>query len=491
MVSAHTEFRFHPRATSMNTDYLIVGSGAVGMAFADTLLDESDAHITIVDRHAAPGGHWNDAYSFVALHQPSAYYGVNSTELGSRRKDDSGPNSGMYELAGGPEITTYFDKVMQHKLLPSGRVSYHPMSDYLGNGRFVSLLSGAQTQVTVRKKTVDATWFSPSVPSTHTPSFTVADGVRLIPPNGLPQLWLQREGHAVPKAFCILGAGKTAMDAAVWLLRHGAAPDSIQWVVPRDSWLVNRLHTQPGLEFFNHSIGGEADKLAAFAEAKSVEDVFLKLESLGHMLRIDPQHSPTLFHHATISTGEVDLLRTIKRVIRKGRVQSIAPGAMVMDQGTIAMEPGTLYVDCTASAIARRKAEPVFQENQIHIQLLRAPLVTLSAALTAYVEVHGGDDAQKNELCAPAPFPQNLMGYVSSTQVSMMNQFRWSQDKALRQWVRNTRLDGFGKIVATLDKTDTERHAILAKLRANTVAAMSNMPNLLPPESRGVNPAAA
>jgi hypothetical protein len=82
------------------------------------------------------------------------------------------------------------------------------------------------------------------------------------------------------------------------------------------------------------------------------------------------------------------------------------------------------------------------------------------------------------------------MGYVSSTQVSMMNQFRWSQDKALRQWVRNTRLDGFGKIVAALDKTDTERHAILAKLRANTVAAMSNMPNLLPPESRGVNPAA-
>lgn len=258
----------------MNTDYLIVGSGAVGMAFADTLLDESDAHITIVDRHAKPGGHWNDAYPFVALHQPSAYYGVNSTELGSGRKDDSGPNSGMYELAAGPEITAYFDKVMQHKLLPSGRVSYHPMSDYLGNGRFVSLLSGAQTQVTVRKKTVDATWFSPSVPSTHTPSFTTADGVRVIPPNGLPQLWLQRDRQPAPRKFCILGAGKTAMDAGVWLLRHGATPDSIQWVMPRDSWLINRLQTQPGLEFFHHSVGGEADKLAAFAEATSVEDVF-------------------------------------------------------------------------------------------------------------------------------------------------------------------------------------------------------------------------
>ena len=52
----------------IETDYLIIGSGAVGLAFADTLLDETDAHITLVDRHGKPGGHWNDAYSFVALH---------------------------------------------------------------------------------------------------------------------------------------------------------------------------------------------------------------------------------------------------------------------------------------------------------------------------------------------------------------------------------------------------------------------------------------
>ena len=83
----------------MKTDYLIIGSGAVGMAFADTLLDESDAHITIVDRHDKPGGHWNDSYSFVTLHQPSAFYGLNSRELGSHRKDDSGPNRGMFEHA--------------------------------------------------------------------------------------------------------------------------------------------------------------------------------------------------------------------------------------------------------------------------------------------------------------------------------------------------------------------------------------------------------
>jgi cation diffusion facilitator CzcD-associated flavoprotein CzcO len=68
---------------SIETDYLIIGAGASGLAFADTLLDElPDAHITIVDRHGKPGGHWNDAYSFVNLHQPSAFYGVNFTAAG-------------------------------------------------------------------------------------------------------------------------------------------------------------------------------------------------------------------------------------------------------------------------------------------------------------------------------------------------------------------------------------------------------------------------
>ena len=45
----------------VETDYLIVGAGAVGMAFADTMLTETDAHLTIVDREAAPGGHRNHA----------------------------------------------------------------------------------------------------------------------------------------------------------------------------------------------------------------------------------------------------------------------------------------------------------------------------------------------------------------------------------------------------------------------------------------------
>jgi hypothetical protein len=301
----------------------------------------------------------------------------------------------------------------------------------------------------------------------------------VIAPNELPRLWLLREGEAPPRHFCILGAGKTAMDAGVWLLRQGVPPGQIQWVMPRDSWLQNRLHTQPGPEFFEHSIGGEATKMACFAESSSIDEVFLKLEAAGQMLRLDPRHMPTMFHYATISNGELDLLRTIKQVIRQGRVRAIERDAMLLERGRVEMAADTLYVDCTASAVAFRENQPVFQGDRIVVQLLRAPLPTLSAAVTAWVEVHGGDDAHKNSLSTPVPFPRNLAGYAAATLMSMSNQLRWSQDESLRRWLRRARLDGFARMVSEIDKQDEARQAVLARLRAASTAAARNMSRLV------------
>ena len=465
----------------VETDYLIIGSGAAGLAFADTLIDESTAHITIVDRHGKPGGHWNDAYSFVTLHQPSAFYGVNSMALGTNRKDTAGANKGLYELASGAEVSGYFDRVMNQKLLPSGRVSYHPMCNYLGDDagghRFVSILSGAETRVTVRKKVIDATYYSPTVPSTHTPKYKVAAGVRLVTPNALAHLWQGKQERA--KHFMIIGAGKTAMDVGVWLLNAGAQPDDISWVVPRDSWLVNRLQTQPGAEFFNDAIGGQANQMEAFAKATSIDDLFARLEACDAMLRIDPTRKPSMFHFATISKGEVELLKTIKNVIRLGHVQSIESREMALDQGRVALPDGTLCIDCTASAVEQRAIAPIFQGNKVLLQLVRVPLPTFSAALTAYVEAHYDDDATKNRLCGTVPFPDSLDSYPRSIMANMMNQFHWSQDKVLRAWIRESRLDGFGKLIASADPSDEAKQAILLRLKEGAMAAMGNMKQLI------------
>jgi cation diffusion facilitator CzcD-associated flavoprotein CzcO len=77
-------------ASEINTDYLVVGAGAAGMAITDELLTHSNASITIVDRRHAPGGHWIDAYPYVRLHQPSAFYGVSSVPMGKDAIDAGG-----------------------------------------------------------------------------------------------------------------------------------------------------------------------------------------------------------------------------------------------------------------------------------------------------------------------------------------------------------------------------------------------------------------
>ena len=65
--------------------YLVVGAGLQCLAFVDEVLtQDKKATFVIVDRHPAPGGHWNKAYPFVTLHQPSAVYGVNSKTLGKK-----------------------------------------------------------------------------------------------------------------------------------------------------------------------------------------------------------------------------------------------------------------------------------------------------------------------------------------------------------------------------------------------------------------------
>lgn len=126
---------------TIEADYLVVGAGAMGMAFIDTLVTEtaSQARVVVVDRHHAPGGHWTMAYPFVRLHQPSAFYGVNSLRLGGDSIDQIGWNRGLYELATADEICAYYDRVMRTRLLPTGRVRYFPDSEYRGDGRFRTL----------------------------------------------------------------------------------------------------------------------------------------------------------------------------------------------------------------------------------------------------------------------------------------------------------------------------------------------------------------
>jgi hypothetical protein len=454
------------------TDYLIIGSGAVGMSFADQLLTDTSANIVIVDRHHMPGGHWNDAYSFVRLHAPSAFYGVGSRQLGNNRIDVSGLNRGYYELASGSEIVGYFDRLMQDRFLPSGRVQYFPMCNYQGDGRFVSLLSGKVEQVAWTKKLVDATFVETQVPSTHTPSFQVAEDVKFVTPNLLPT---SAPGH---QRYVILGGGKTAMDVGIWLLQMGARTDDIRWIVPQDSWLINRDMTQPGDAFFARTVDGMVQHFETAAKATSVADYFERLEQRGQMLRIDRTVWPTVFRGATLSIPEVEALSTIKDVVRKGRVKRIERDAIVLEQGIVNAAPDDLYVDCTAKGFRRRPPVSVFNGDRITPQMVRSGRFSFSAALIAHVEALYDDDAIKNDICAPIATPDVAADRLRNVLSDLRNGQRWAAEKGLGAWIAEHRLSGAG-LPDTGAASSPEGKRILERLRETRPRAAENLARLV------------
>jgi hypothetical protein len=52
---------------------------------------------------------------------------------------------------------------------------------------------------------------------------------------------------------------------------------------------------------------------------------------------------------------------------------------------------------------------------------------------------------------------------------NMANQVAWSADKSLRNWMRDTRLDGFGKLTVNLSAHEAEKLATLADIIETSV----------------------
>ncbi len=458
--------------TPIDTDYLIVGAGAAGLAFADALITESDADLVIVDRRERPGGHWNDAYPFVRLHQPSAYYGVNSLPLGDSI-DQDGPNAGWYGRATGAEICDYFQRVLE-QLLASGRVRFFSMCDYAGDWsgehRLVSRPTGESSTVRVRRRIVDATYLAPSVPSTHTPSFAVDPNVRLIPINDLVTLSEPGSGYTV------LGAGKTAMDACGWLLDSGVEPEAIRWIRPRDTWLLDRAFQQP-LELVGSLMEGLSLQVQAAARAENVADLFRRLEACGQLVQLDPAVEPTMYRGATISQAELEGLRLIENVVRLGRVTHIGEARIALEAGSIPTDDKQIYVDCTADGAHRVPGRAVFEPNRITLQAVRTGLLPFSAALIAFVESAREDDVEKNRLCPPNPYPNAAVDWIATNAISHRVQIRWFEEPDLLAWMERSRLDVARGLNAHLSEPQTQ--AAVARFLTNLEPAVEKLESFL------------
>lgn len=469
---------------TIEADYLVVGAGAMGMAFVDTLVTETEASVVLVDRNHQPGGHWTTAYPFVRLHQPSAFYGVNSLPLGRDAIDQIGWNKGLYELATAGEVCAYYDHVLRQRFLPSGRVAYFPMSEYVGDARFRTL-GGTEYVVDVRSRIVDATYMHVVVPSMRPPPFRVAPGVECVAPNELPRL-------APRECYVVVGAGKTGIDSCLWLLAQGIAPERLTWIMPRDSWLLDRAAIQPGSLFADRIKSAFAAQLQAVRDAESVDDLFVRLEGAGALLRIDPAVRPTMYRCATVTRAELEQLRRIADIVRMGHLLRVEPDGMVLDWGALAAHPSTLYVDCTADGAEKRPPATIYEPGRITLQSVRGCQQIFSAALVAHVEAAYPDDAVKNRLCVPLPHPDTDLDWLRLARADYANQLGWLDDRDLTAWLAGARLDLFGHLMGHLlapaSAKPRVRERILRMARSALSATATKLDELMT-EAASCNPA--
>ena len=414
----------------IDVDYLVVGAGAMGMAFVDALVANADVSVAIVDRRHGAGGHWLDAYGFVRLHQASAFYGVASTLLGGGRVQTDGPEHGLHERASAAELAEYYARVLE-RLTATGRVHFFPRSEYLGDRRFVSLLSGARFSVP-GARVVDARYLSPDIPLLTPPPFAVDERVRVVAVNELVRIT-----HA-PEKYVIVGAGKTATDTCVWLLVNGVSPSAITWVRPRDPWLLNRAVVQPDPAVF---LGMAADTMIAATDAADPDDAFLRMEDAGIMLRLDPAVTPTMAKTPTLATWELDLARTVDDVVRRGHLRAVAPGRLSFADGEVRVPAEALIVHCAAEGLKYPGLRAIWTEEAITPQPVRVGFPCFGAALVGYVEATRDTDAEKNRVCRPSPYSDTPQDWTLMQTIGGDASLAMSKESDMRAWSNATWLN--------------------------------------------------
>ncbi|MFC5175300.1 pyridine nucleotide-disulfide oxidoreductase [Nocardioides taihuensis] len=415
----------------LDVDYLVVGAGAMGMAFTDALIDHAEVRVALVDRRHGVSGHWLGAYPFVRLHQASAFYGVASSLLGGGQLQQRGPERGLQERASQLEICAYYERVLE-RFLESGRVELLPNSEHVGGRTVVSHISGERFEVPERCRVVDAHYLAPSIPAEKPPPFAVGEGARVLPVNELARL------DDAPSQYVVVGAGKTATDACVWLLGRGVDPDAICWVRPREPWMMNRAVVQPDPAIFTAMA---ADVMQAGAESTSLEDLFLRLEDAGIMLRIDRTLLPTMAKAPTLAEWELEQLRTIENVVRRGHIQAVERGRLHVADGAVSVADDALVVHCAADGLKYPPLVPVWRPDVITLQPIRAGFPCFGAALVGYVEATRHDDDEKNRLCPPSGYGNSMADWVRMNVLGTRAVLSFTSEPDIREWASRVALN--------------------------------------------------
>ena len=118
---------------------------------------------------------------------------------------------------------------------------------------------------------------------------------------------------------------------------------------------------------------------------------------------------PTRNRIGSVSDGDIEKMRRIKNIVRKGRVARIEKGRIIFQSGEeMELPANTLAVDCARNgSVFPRHGIKVWDGEKINLQLVQFPPPGMSTTIIAALERKYPDNEEyKNSLCQTIPVPQ-------------------------------------------------------------------------------------
>jgi hypothetical protein len=221
--------------------------------------------------------------------------------------------------------------------------------------------------------------------------------------------------------------------------------------------------------------------MEAAAQASSVDDVLLRLEDAGVMMRLDRSVTPTMARAPTLGRWELELLRGIERVVRLGHVRRVDPGRVTCDQGSVTIAGDAVIVHCAASGLQNPPLVPVWGPSAITLQTIRAGFPCFGAALVGYVEAtrdrdkdsDTDSDTEKNRLCPPTPYGNTLADWAAMNVRGTRATQAFGAEPDIKAWADTVALNP-ARVPA--DRAgDADVTAALQRLREHTPAGLARL----------------
>jgi hypothetical protein len=195
------------------------------------------------------------------------------------------------------------------------------------------------------------------------------------------------------------------------------------------------------------------------------------------MLRIDRTVTPTMAKTPTLARWELDRLRAIEDVVRLGHLRRVEATRLVLTEGEHAVAKDAVVVHCAAPGLQYRQLVPIWGQEEITLQPIRAGFPCFSAALAGYVEATIDDDTDKNILCPPTPYSDTPTDWARMQVLGYQASASFMSHPDIRSWAGTVPLNP-GRVPPPGQADSPELADAMRRLRVYRGPGMTRMAEL-------------